>query len=393
MGFSTVVNILKKREYLGHTVNFKTRKHFKDKKSRYVDEGDWMIFENTHEAIIPQELFDNVQRIRGNVKRYPDGWGEAAPLTGLMYCADCGGKMYVHRTYNGKRVPQYTCSQYTKTPAGTLCPTQHRIAEKVVLSLVSDMLRAIAEYAAADRAGFIRAVQEAQVNQQDGDMRKTRRRLAAAEKRAGEVERLMCKIYEDNALGKLPDARYAALDEQYAKEQDALAAEIANLNKAIKGYDQGKKSAEKFIALIDKYQGFDTLTTTMLNEFVEKIRVHERDQKGSRTATQDVEIYFNFVGRYVPPHFGEVTLTPEEQEAQRKAQERKEKLHQAYLRRKASGKQQEYDRKYNEKRKARIEAEKAALRAEDMAKGVYAPASSLPRQEPRKAPTPPRATA
>ena len=90
---STVVNILKKREYLGHTVNFKTKKHFKDKKSHYVDESEWTIFENTHEAIIDQETFDNVQRIRSNVKRYPDGWGEAAPLTGLIYCADCGGKM------------------------------------------------------------------------------------------------------------------------------------------------------------------------------------------------------------------------------------------------------------------------------------------------------------
>ena len=92
------MNILKKREYLGHTINFKTRKHFKDKKSHYVDESEWTIFENTHEAIIDQETFDNVQRIRANVRRYPDGWGEAHPLTGLMYCADCGGKMYVHRT-------------------------------------------------------------------------------------------------------------------------------------------------------------------------------------------------------------------------------------------------------------------------------------------------------
>ena len=107
-GSSTIVSILKKREYLGHTVNFKTRKHFKDKKSHYVDESEWTIFENTHEAIIDQETFDNVQRIRGNTRRYPDGFGEAYPLTGLMYCADCGGKMYVHRTYNGKRVPQST---------------------------------------------------------------------------------------------------------------------------------------------------------------------------------------------------------------------------------------------------------------------------------------------
>ena len=375
---------------MGHTVNFKTKKHFKDTKSHYVDESEWTIFENTHDAIIDQETFDNVQRIRGNVRRYPDGWGEAAPLTGLMYCADCGAKMYVHRTYNGKRNPQYTCSQYSKIPVGTLCATQHRIAEKAVLSLVSDMLRAIAEYAAADRAGFIRAVQEAQASQQDSDIKKKRRRLAAAQKRAGELERLMCKIYEDNALGKLSDVRYAALDEQYAKEQEALTAEIEDLNKAVKGYEQGKKSAEKFIALIDKYQGFENMTTTMLNEFIEKIRVHERDQKGCRNANQDVEIYFNFVGRYIPPHFGEVMLTPEEQEAERKRQERNEKLRQAYQRRKASGKQQEYDRKYNAKRKVRLEAQKAALRAEDMKKGVYAIASSLPAQKPKKAAAPSR---
>lgn len=97
-GSSTVAGILKKREYLGHTVNFKTRKHFKDKKSHYVSEDNWTVFENTQEAIIDQETFDNVQRIRSNVRRYPDGWGEAHPLTGLMYCADCGSKMYVHET-------------------------------------------------------------------------------------------------------------------------------------------------------------------------------------------------------------------------------------------------------------------------------------------------------
>ena len=136
-GSSTIVNILKKREYLGHTINFKTRKHFKDKKSHYVDESEWTIFENTHEAIIDQETFDNVQRIRANVRRYPDGWGEAHPLTGLMYCADCGGKMYVHRTYNGKRDPQFTCSQYTKVPCGTLCGTQHRIRAEAVLTLIN----------------------------------------------------------------------------------------------------------------------------------------------------------------------------------------------------------------------------------------------------------------
>ena len=384
-GSSTIVSILKKREYLGHTVNFKTRKHFKDKKSHYVDESEWTIFENTHEAIIDQETFDNVQRVRGNARRYPDGFGEAYPLTGLMYCADCGGKMYVHRTYNGKRVPQYTCGQYGKYPIGSLCPTQHRIKAEAVLTLIADMLRTIAEYSRNDRAEFIRTVQETQAAQQTADISKKRKRLAAAQKRAGELERLICKIYEDNALGKLPDARYEALDAQYAKEQDALNAEITELEKAVTGYEQSRKSAEKFIALIDKYENFDTLTNIMLNEFVEKILVHERARKGSQDTTQEVEIYFNFVGRYIPPALQPVPLTPEEQEELRKKEERKDRLHQNYLRRKANGKQKEWEERYNAKRKAQREAAKAAIRAEDMEKGIFIPVSQLPRQEPRKA--------
>ena len=387
-GSSTIVNILKKREYLGHTINFKTRKHFKDKKSHYVDESEWTIFENTHEAIIDQETFDNVQRIRGNARRYPDGFGEAHPLTGLMYCADCGGKMYVHRTYNGKRVPQYTCGQYGKYPIGSLCPTQHRIKAEAVLTLIADMLRAIAEYSKNDRAEFIRTVQETQAAQQTADISKKRKRLAAAQKRAGELEKLICKIYEDNALGKLPDARYEALDAQYAKEQDALNAEIAELEKAVTGYEQSRKSAEKFIALIDKYENFDTLTNTMLNEFVEKILVHERARKGSQDTTQEVEIYFNFVGRYIPPAMQPVPLTPEEQEELRKKEERKDRLHRNYLRRKANGKQKEWEERYNAKRKAQMEAAKAAIRAEDMAKGIYTTVSQLPHQEPRRAALP-----
>ena len=384
-GSSTIVNILKKREYLGHTINFKTRKHFKDKKSHYVDESEWTIFENAHEAIIDQETFDNVQRIRANVRRYPDGWGEAHPLTGLMYCADCGGKMYVHRVNNGKRDPQFTCSQYSKIPCGTLCGTQHCIKAEAVLTLIADMLRAIAEYSKNDRAEFIRTVQETQAAQQTADISKKRKRLAAAQKRAGELERLICKIYEDNALGKLPDARYEALDAQYAKEQEALNAEITELEKAVTGYEQSRKSAEKFIALIDKYENFDTLTNTMLNEFVEKILVHERARKGSQDTTQEVEIYFNFVGRYIPPALQPVPLTPEEQEELRKKEERKDRLHQNYLRRKANGKQKEWEERYNAKRKAQVEAAKAAIRAEDMEKGIFTTVSQLPRQEPRKA--------
>ena len=383
-GSSTICNLLEKREYLGHTINFKTRKHFKDKKSHYVPEDEWTIFENTHEAIIDQQTFDLVQKIRGNVRRYPDGWGEAAPLTGLLYCADCGGKMYVHRTNNGKRISQYTCSQYSKVPVGKLCTTQHRINEDVVLSLVSEMLKAIAEYAKHDRAEFVRVVQEAQSSQQTAEVRKQRTRLATAKQRVSELEVLLCKIYEDNILGKLSDSRYATLDAQYEKEQSELTAEISALEKAIKSYEKHEKDADRFIALIDKYENFDKLTIAMLNEFIEKILVHERDRKGSIQTTQEVEIYFNFVGRFVPPAFGEVELTPEELEEIRKREERKDRLHQNYLKRKASGAQKRYEDKIKKRKKAEIEAKKAAIRAEDIAKGVFVPVSSLPQREPMK---------
>lgn len=383
-GSSTICNILEKREYLGHTINFKTRKHFKDKKSHYVPEDEWTIFENTHEPIIDQQTFDLVQKIRGNVRRYPDGWGEAAPLTGLLYCADCGGKMYVHRTNNGKRISQYTCSQYSKVPVGKLCTTQHRINEDVVLSLVSEMLKAIAEYAKHDRAEFVRVVQEAQSSQQTAEVRKQRTRLATAKQRVSELEVLLCKIYEDNILGKLSDSRYATLDAQYEKEQSELTAEISALEKAIKSYETHEKDADRFIALIDKYENFDKLTIAMLNEFIEKILVHERNRKGSIQTTQEVEIYFNFVGRFVPPAFGEVELTPEELEEIRKREERKDRLHQNYLKRKASGAQKRYEDKIKKRKKAEIEAKKAAIRAEDIAKGVFIPVSSLPQREPMK---------
>ena len=259
-----------------------------------------------------------------------------------------------------------------KSQCGTLCGTQHRIRAEAVLTLITDMLRAIAEYSKNDRAEFIRTVQETQAAQQTADISKKRKRLAAAPKAGrGTGTADLQESMRTTPWASCRDARYEALDAQYAKEQDALNGEIAELEKAVTGYEQSRKSAEKFIALIDKYENFDTLTNTMLNEFVEKILVHERARKGSQDTTQEVEIYFNFVGRYIPPALQPVPLTPEEQEELRKKEERKDRLHQNYLRRKANGKQKEWEERYNAKRKAQVEAAKAAIRAEDMEKGHF----------------------
>ena len=295
--------------------------------------------------------------------------------------------MYVHRTNNGKRISQYTCSQYTKVPCGTLCKTQHRINESVVLELISDLLKAIAEYAQHDREEFVRVVQEAQDSHFASDIKKKRNRLTVAQNRLNELEVLLCKIYEDNILGKLPDARYATLDAQYGKEQAELKGEVKALEEFLQAHEKNKKSAERFISLIEKYENFDNLTIAMLNEFIDKIIVHERDRKGSIQTTQEIEIYFNFVGKFVPPHFMEVELTPEELEEIRKREERKDRLHQNYLKRKASGAQKRYEDKIKAKKKAEMDAKKNALRAEDVAKGVFIPVSSMPKLEPKIAPS------
>lgn len=384
-GSSTVVGILKKREYLGHTVNFKTRKHFKDKKSHYVPEGDWLIFENTQEAIIDQDTFDKVQKIRANVRRYPDGWGEVHALTGLMYCADCGAKMYVHRTSNGKRIAQYTCSAYTKVPCGTLCPTQHRVNESVILELIKEILKAIANYADEDREAFLNTIQDAQSEHMSTDVARKKSRYQAINSRLDELEKLICRIYEDNILGKLPDDRYFVLDRQYGKEREELEAERNSLKVEIDQFEKHANSAEKFAALIDKYENFDELTPTMINEFIDKILVHERDRKGSIDCRQEIEIYFSFIGRYIPPHFGEVNMTPEEEEAYRKREAKKDRLHQNYLKRKAEGEIKAYEERTKDKYDARLDKiheMKDQIRQEDIAKGIFIPVSMMEPQIP-----------
>ncbi|PKZ22544.1 recombinase TnpX [Aerococcus sanguinicola] len=348
---STIASILKKKEYLGHTVNFKTRKHFKDKKSKYVSEDKWLIFENTHEAIIDQETFDNVQRIRGNVKRYPDGWGEYHPLTGLMYCADCGSKMYVHRTNNYKNIPYYVCSNYKKVPCGTLCPSAHRIKAEVVLNLIQETLKDIKNYFDEDNEAFIHSIQNEMEEKEKAHIEKKKIRLTESQNRLQELERLMCRIYEDMILNKIPNNRYEILNNQYETEQLTLSKEIKDLELVISRYEKETDKARKFISLISRYENFDNLTNTMINEFVKKIIIHERDRKGSQTSKQKIEIYFNFIGNYEVP---KEELSEEErsklEEEERKINERRDRLHQNYLKRKANGKQQEYEERYKARR-------------------------------------------
>ena len=179
-----------------------------------------------------------------------------------------------------------------------------------------------------------------------------------------ELEVLLCKIYEDNALGKLPDKRFEMLSNQYERESASLDQEIRILAESIDSYVSGSGSAKKFIALIDKYHDFDDLTAAIANELIDRIVVFNRDRKGSIQTTQRVDIYFSFIGRFEPPA---EPIDPDDaaamEEERRKIEEKKDRLHRNYLRRKEKGTYQAYERKYESVRKKRMEERKAQIKA------------------------------
>lgn len=355
---STVVGILNHREYLGHTVNFKTAKHFKDSHSHYVDASQWVVFEDTQEPIIDQDTFDRVQKIRSNVKRWPNGWGPAHPLTGLLFCADCGGKLYEHRIDNNRPVSKFGCGNYTRKK----CPSGHRIDAATLLNRVGQALATLQTFIQEQPDAFLQSAQEAISSQQSSDIKQQRRRLQECHQRRDELEKLICRIYEDNILGKLPDKRYELLNHQYEAEITALETECGKLQELVDSYVDGGANARKFMALIARYDNFDSLSIADCNELIDHINVHEKEYKGRPQSPQQVDIYFRYIGLFIPP---EEPVDPEvaaaQEEKRRKIEAKKKRLHQNYLKRKANGKQAEYERRYEPRRQARMRELKAAL--------------------------------
>ena len=223
----------------------------------------------------------------------------------------------------------------------------------MVLNLIQSTIQDIKKRLDEDNEAFLHSIQNEmeESEKMEMEMEKKKTRLTDSTNRLKELERLMCRIYEDMILEKIPNTRYEILNNQYETEQGELSKEIDGLEKAIKRYEKETDRAKKFIRLIERYDNLDELTLTIINEFVEKILVHERDRKGSQTANQKVEIYFNFIGNYEPP---KEELSEEEmqklREEEEKERERKDRLHQNYLNRKANDKQKEYEDRYKEKR-------------------------------------------
>ncbi|MDR2568806.1 MAG: recombinase family protein [Oscillospiraceae bacterium] len=338
---STVASILSKPEYCGHTVNFRTYKDsYKDKAQKQNPKEDWLIFNNTHEAIIDQATFDTVQTLRKTIRRI-DKTGEPNPLTGLVYCADCGKKlynsrgtgMYYDKTKYGKTVEHYykndnyTCSTHNLGRKRSRC-SAHFIRTKVIRELVLDRIRCICAYVRDNETGFAEKLLAESAVSQEKTVKSHEKLIRKNESRISELDHLFQKVYEDNATGKLTDERYIQLSSNYEEEQSLLKQRSKELQLEIDAYITGGERADRFVEIVHRYTELDELTTPMLNEFIDKIIIHEAD-KSTGQRKQKVEIYLNLIGDFnsvetitLPPSIPQPIMTDEEKLEIKRAKQR-----------------------------------------------------------------------
>ena len=300
---TAVSYILEKQEYMGHTVLGKTVSvSYKTKKRRKAEPDELMIFKNTHPAIVDEETWHLAQKLRKTVRK-PSYDRPPHPLTGLVYCADCGHKM-THRQPSPTKKKKYDaddayiCGSYRQRTRNC---TMHFIKTSVLWELILTAIREVSDYVRQDEQAFIDKVQQTSTVQIAETQMEQKRRLAEATERNGELNTLIKKLYEGNATGKIPDKHFERLLAEYDREQTALETEIEDLQEQIDSFNEDSTKADKFIAVVRRYTDFTELTTPMLNEFIEKVVVHEAT--GGRTdRKQKIDVYFNFVGQVeLPP--------------------------------------------------------------------------------------------
>ena len=301
---STISAMLKRQEYLGHSVSFRhTNISYKTKQQRINEPSEWIVQENTHEAIVDRELFDLAQQNRRTVRRTGSS-GRPNILTGLVYCADCGKKMYNHRKgseYDPAtglyKTDYYGCSTYTLTRyvTGRSC-TSHATQTKALRALILDTIRKVTAFALTDRACFAEKIREQSKLKRTAEVKDLQKKVTKARRRVEELDRLLMKLYEDYALERIPYERYTEYADKYEAELKALKAELTADQQSLDLYMEDAEHIDRFLALASKYTDLSVLTDEMALAFVDKILVHE-PQKIDGQRTQEVEIFLKHIGK------------------------------------------------------------------------------------------------
>lgn len=290
----TVSNTLRKLEYLGHTVNFRTTKQsFKSNITVYNNPDDWVIIENTQEPIVAENVFWTVQNIRQGRRRVTRT-GNTDMFSGLLFCADCGAKMYRTLKYNGRDTHFYSCANYHLYRKDCDCSV-HYIGNIAIEEITLRNLREAIAYVSQNEHEFIRELSEISITERDRELAKGKAELVKAEKRIAELDVIFKRLYEDNISGKLTDERFIKLSGDYEREQDELKSLVDTLRRDIKEREKKKTDAKNFVAVTKKYTDLQELDAAVLREFIERIYVSEKDKQ---TKTQEVQIVYNFIGAF-----------------------------------------------------------------------------------------------
>lgn len=287
----TVERILEKQEYIGHTVNFRTHvKSYKNKKRIDNDRSEWAIFENTHEPIISQHDFDLVQELRSH-KHRPQKCDKVNPFSGMVYCADCGKKMYLCRSKSLSADQEHLkCSTYANDKEEC---TAHFIRTAVLQQIVISEINKMLEKVGIDEEGFANVALENSQLRQNTELKKARKLLDKHNKRIIELDRLFTRLYEDNVSGKISDERFEMLSKTYENEQQELKKAVSDLTDFIESKEQKIADVKQFISIVRRYTSITELTPEIMHEFIEKIVVHAPD-KSSGHRKQQVDIYYRF---------------------------------------------------------------------------------------------------
>ena len=315
---TTIGYILSRPEYMGRKVLGKTVcENYKTKSTRKTTAEEQYIFEGAIPAIIDEETWHNVQRLRETKRRAPKTQNAPNRLTGLLYCAECGAKLtHRHHLVQGKWWDDaFICGNYRQL---TRDCTMHYIPTQKLEAAILSTIQRVSWYVRNNEAEFIERVREASDLRQEEAVKDSKTQLAKAKRRHKELDGLVKKLYEANATGKLPDKHFTRLLAEYDEEQAALEASMTEWQEQIENWNADKLKTEKFIELVKRYTDFSELTTPMLNEFIEKVVVHEATGGRGNSRRQRLDIYLNFIGAFeVPAHI----VTPMEEEAERRRQE------------------------------------------------------------------------
>ena len=291
----TIADMLMKPEYLGHTVNFRTyKKSFKCKKTMWNDPSEWAIFENTHEAIIDRETFDIVQRIRDGRRRLTP-MEEMPVLSGMLFCADCGAKLYQVRARGWTHDQEhFVCATYRKIKGEC---TSHQIHNVQVEEILLRELRVITAFAREHEEEFVQLVTKQSEKDLNRQFRENQRELEQAKDRIKRLDSIIQHLYEDNIDGKISDERFYRMSATYEEEQKQLESRSTELHNFIDSAKENRINVDSFLTMVRRYTEITELTQEIIRSFVEKIEVLQPEKiLGTRIKKQTIIIYWNFIG-------------------------------------------------------------------------------------------------